>query len=78
VVFKNNKQQIISYYSVIFLMNIDNYPGNQEIQEILEAIQKITESKDWNVLAIAESELQFILLDKQAWIAYEGIKNKQL
>ena len=56
-------------------METDAYPGNQEIQEILEAIRKITESKNWDSLALAEAELKFILLDKEEWIAYEGIKN---
>ena len=60
---------------MIFLMKPDDYPRNNEIQEILEAIRKITESKDWDSLVIAESELKFILLDKEEWIAYEGIKN---
>jgi len=56
-------------------MEIDLYPGNPEIQEILKAIDNLTASKDWDALVIAETELEFILLDKQEWIVYQGLKN---
>lgn len=59
-------------------MEIDAYPGNQQIQQILQAIEKITASKDWDALVVAETELEFILLDKHEWIMYNGLENKSL
>lgn len=60
---------------MIFSMNTDSYPGNPEIQEILEAIEQIRVSKDWAALEVAETELQFILLDKREWVKYNGFEN---
>ena len=61
----------------MFFMETDTYPGHSEIQKILEAIEKITDTKDWDALVVAESELQYILLDKQEWVVYHGLDNKE-
>lgn len=57
-------------------MKIINYPGNPEIQEILKAIEQIRAAKEWDALAVAETELEFILLDKREWIVYNGFEKK--
>ena len=72
---KNNIQHIINYYFMIFLMEIDNYPENNTILHILEIMEEIKAAKDYDALVVAETELQFVLLDKEQWIKYQGLKN---
>jgi len=56
-------------------MEIDNYPGNDTIKQILEIMEEIKAAKDYDSLVLAETELQFILLDKEQWLKYQGLKN---
>lgn len=57
-------------------MDADDYPWNDDIQEILKAIEKIKATKDWAALFFAESELEHLLYQKNKWIKYRGFENK--
>ena len=59
---------------MIFLMETDNYPGNDTIQTTLQLIKEIKAANDYDALIVAESELEFILLDKNEWISHQNLK----
>lgn len=54
--------------SYIILMNIDDYPLNQEIEETKRAVAELKLSGDAGALQLAESDLNGMLQERKNWI----------
>lgn len=53
-------------------MNIEDFPENDEIKEIEKAIDELKESKSWEEVVFARTDLQCLLEKRERWVENGG------
>jgi len=53
-------------------MSLEDFPENNEIKEIEKAIEELKESKSWEAVMLAKTDLQDLLQKRDKWIENGG------
>ncbi len=54
-------------------MDINDYPDNKEIEETRKAISELEQSRSWEEIVYAKSDLQAMLTKRDEWAKENGI-----
>jgi len=54
--------------SYIILMSVEDYPLNEEIEEMKKAVEELRETNDIGALMMAESDLNGMLQKRAEWL----------